>query len=357
MIKPSIFQLPVSKTVYINESKTNESTSNFNSQPLFKYGFHHYINQSKDKLVILNNDDLKGKNFYNVVEPFDDNIPNYDNSIKKINKKLIGIDTDKNKLELWEILSIIGESGNLYINDTDYDPIIKAFYSKSGLKFKALEDFKKSDIYININDPDIDIKQKEQAHYYNFVEALGELTDGLNKDGCAVIKLYDTYTEVSVKLIKLMSEMFEETYIYKPYMSYGRDSGKYIFGIKYKDNYKNSGMLMSLLKKIKTEKLNNIFSDIDVPQDFEFVMKYMNIQIGNYEHKMINILVDYIKKSNYFGDVYHTSVENQKKTSEFWIENFYASNYKKAKDELKSLITKTIKENNEKMGDLFKVLI
>ena len=76
-MKPFIFQLPITKNELVGESKIEFSTSQINSQPLFKYGFHHYINQTKDKLVILDRDDLKGKNFYNIIENFNDVLPNY----------------------------------------------------------------------------------------------------------------------------------------------------------------------------------------------------------------------------------------------------------------------------------------
>jgi 23S rRNA U2552 (ribose-2'-O)-methylase RlmE/FtsJ len=356
-MKPFIFQLPSTKLELVNENKIVYSTSSINAQPLFKYGFHHYINQSKDKLVILNNDDLKSKTFYNIVERFDDNISNYENNIKNSNKKYIGIDVSKDKLELWEILSIFGLSGDVYVNDESYDEIIKAFYKKTGLKYKGIDDYKKSDVYININKPNVDIKQLEQAQFPIVLESLFEIGNGLNKGGNCIIKLFDTYTEVNVKLMKLISEMFTETYIYKPYMTFGRDSSKYIIGLNYKDNYKNSNKLNEILKDMKDNKLNNIFNDYVLPESFEFVVKYMNIALGNYEHKMTNILVDYIKKSNYFGDLYHTCLENQKKTTEFWINTFYSSDYKKSKNEIDALISKTIKENNEDMIKMFKLLV
>ena len=355
-MKPFIFQLPTTKIQLVNEDKIVFSSSMVNAKPLFKYGFHHFINQSKDKLVILNNPEIKGKTFYNIIERFDDNVINYEANLKNLNKKYIGIDVNKDKLELWEILSIFGLSGDLYVNDETYDDVIKAFYKKSELKYKPLDDYKKSDIYININKSNLDIKQLEQVQFPILLESLIEIGNGLNKGGNCIIMLYDTYTEVSVKLIKLFSEMFTETYIYKPYMTYGRDATKYIIGLNYKGNFKNSSKLNEILKD-KENKLNNIYNNIELSEDFEFVTKYMNIALGNYEHKMTNILVDYINKSNYFGDQYHTCLENQKKTTEFWIETFYSSNYKKSKDVLSTLISKTIKENNEDMNKMFKLMI
>lgn len=357
MIKPIIFQLPSSKIELVNESKISISKSDIIAQPLFKYGFHYYIHQSKDKLVLLNNDNLKDKTFYNVIENFDSNVPNYEDSIGKISKKSIGMDVDRDKLQLFEILSLFGLSGNIYSNDVDYDDIIKAFYKHSGLKYKMLEDVKKCDVYLNINKEKVDIKQLEQNQYKFLIEAIIDISEGLNKGGDCVIKIYDTFTEVSVKLLKLISEMFEEVYVYKPYMSFGREADKYIIGIKHKDNYKNGGKLKEVLSEIKTTKLNNIWNDYEIPKDFEFVIKYMNIELGNLEHRMINILIDYINKSNYFGDVYHTSIENQKKTSVFWKENFYGSNYKKSKDNLNSLVSQVIKENNKNMNEMFKEII
>jgi len=581
-MKPFIFQLPITKNELVGESKIEFSTSQINSQPLFKYGFHHYINQTKDKLVILDRDDLKGKNFYNIIENFNDVLPNYNSmnggdsrisdtgywtinddkmdvhhafdkklcielltffaevapidsviidigcgrcdyinymhnsgrkvagvdgnpltvklskyaivhdlskplpdsfpksmtvisfevgehlpkihekafidnlasrvlpggtlvmswarpgqgglghvneqpntyiidrmtergfvhlpnestrmrkastlwwfkdtilvfkrqsittvsktpsdsqmkrdvgssvddtsdSISNVNKKYLGKDVKNNQLELWEILSIFGFEGSLYINDEDYDDMIKMFYNKTGLKYKAMDDPSKVDTYININSVMGNIKFLEQTQYSNLIEAICEIGEGLNKKGNCIIRIYDSFTDVTVKLIKLVSEMFEETYIYKPYMTYARDSTKYIIGMNFKDNFKNSKQLRELLKH--ENKLNNIYNSYIIPENFEFVMKYVNVVLGNYEHKMINTLVEYIKKSNYFGDTYHNALEHQKETSKFWIETFYpksSKDYKKTKDNLINIVQMTIKENNKNMNEMFKVLI
>jgi hypothetical protein len=363
MYKPFIFQLPSSKNELISIADIEYSTSKNYAHPLFKYGFHYFMNQTKDKLTILNNADLKGKTFYNIVENFDDNIPNWEESISNINKSYLGTSVSPRFLELWEILSMFSLTGNLYINDEDYDEIIKIFYNKTGLKYKALDNFNKSDIYININEIKIDIKYLEPEHYKNIIESIIEISEGLNKGGSCIIRIYDTYTEVSIKLLKLISEMFEETYIYKPYITHGRDPTKYIIGLKHKQNFKHSKKLNEILKVInsnKNEKINDIYCNHEISNDFVFVIKYQNIQLGNHEHKMINILVDYIKKSNYFGDVYHTSFENQKKSSAYWIETFYTKNskdYKKSQETLSSLIANTIKDNNKNMIEMFNLLV
>jgi len=205
MFKPTIFQLPASKIELVNEAKISSSYSQINAQPLFKYGFHHYINQSKDKLVLLNNDILKGKTFYNIIENFDNEISNYEECINKVSKKYIGDTFSRDKLELLEILTIFGLEGNLYVNDENFDELIKVFYKTSKLKYKAIDDYKKTDIYININSPVVDIKQEEQNQIINFLESICEISEGLNKNGGCIIKLYDTYTEVSIKLLKLIN--------------------------------------------------------------------------------------------------------------------------------------------------------
>ena len=357
MIKPIIFQLPSTKVDLINESKIIYSKSDIIAQPLFKYGFHYYINQSKDKLSLLNNDNLRGKTFYNVIENFDDNIPNYDETISIISKKELKTELNRYKFQLYEILFIFGLNGNIYCNDEDYDSVINSFNSKYQMKYKILEDVKKCDVYININSPNVDIKQKEQNQYFSILESIVEISDNLNKGGNCVIKIFDSFSEVTVKLLKLISEMFEETYIYKSYLSYGRESDKFIIGLKFKANYKNSDRLKDIISEMKSNKLNNIWNEYIIPKDFEFVIKYMNIVLGNYEHKMINLLIDYINKSNYFGDIYHSSIETQKINSKLWIDIFFSNNYKKSKDNLNSLINDVIKENNNNMKQMFSIMI
>lgn len=76
--------------------------------PKFLYGFQHFIHQSKDKMMITKNFEGK-KKVYQVLNPFERYIDNYDNDIGKYSKKYFGLDKKPDILsrgfyKLWEIL-------------------------------------------------------------------------------------------------------------------------------------------------------------------------------------------------------------------------------------------------------------
>lgn len=107
---PIIVKLPQIKDNILN-TEPNVIRSGYQAQPLFKYGFHHYIHATKDKMEILETTpELKGKKFYLVTNPFEHEIKDYDESISIASNKYFK--TDKNKPEilsrafykLWEII-------------------------------------------------------------------------------------------------------------------------------------------------------------------------------------------------------------------------------------------------------------
>ena len=75
-------------------------------QPLFNYGFYHYIHQSKDKMIIFNTDKFKGKEL--IVNSYEHQVENFENDIKNTSEKYFSL--PKNGIisrafyKLWEIL-------------------------------------------------------------------------------------------------------------------------------------------------------------------------------------------------------------------------------------------------------------
>lgn len=102
-------------TSYINDAEKNIFDYNNNiyfstniDYPKFLYGFQHFIHQTKDKMMITKNFDGK-KKVYQVLNPFERYIDNYDNDIGKYSKKYFNLDKKPDILsrgfyKLWEIL-------------------------------------------------------------------------------------------------------------------------------------------------------------------------------------------------------------------------------------------------------------
>ncbi len=182
---------------------------------------------------------------------------------------------------------------------------------------------------------------------------LGEIVAALRvqaKGGHFVLKLFETFTIPSIKMIYLLSSFYEETYIYKPYFSRASNSEKYVIckGFKY-DQKKDEALLDKKIKPLEAilESMNSIkfvfdiFPDMDLPSDYLDKFRFINIKIANPQQIMINEIVKYIKENNYFGDKYHMFREKQIEATKWWTTSFYppSSNlFEKNKDDMVKLL-------------------
>ena len=165
------------------------------------------------------------------------------------------------------------------------------------------------------------------------------------KDGNFVLKIFETFTEVTIKMIYLLTSFYEEVYLYKPFFSRNTNSEKYIVCRKFKyDQIKNKDMLDKRFKVLE-KTLNqmdtkhfviDIFPKFILKKEHINVFKYTNILIANTQQIIINILVQYIKSNNYFGDDYHTYRLKQIDANKWWLHTFFTEN--------KATFTKIIKD-------------
>ena len=170
---------------------------------------------------------------------------------------------------------------------------------------------------------------------------LGEIIAALrvqNKDGSFVIKLFETFTNTSLKMVYILASFYDECYICKPLFSRLSNSEKYLVckGFKY-DQKKDSefldnrvGYLEQVLKEMSSELfVQDIFTSINLPEDFINIIRYANIEIANSQQIMINKIVTYIKENNYYGEKYHQYRENQIEATKWWINNFFTEKINK----------------------------
>jgi 23S rRNA U2552 (ribose-2'-O)-methylase RlmE/FtsJ len=199
------------------------------------------------------------------------------------------------------------------------------------------KDIEKTKEYCDLVTADSEIKWddtnfKEQEGYQLI---LGEIITALRvqaKNGHFVIKIFETFTLTSIKLIYILSSFYEETYIYKPFFSRESNSEKYVIckGFKY-DQKKDTTLLDKKIKTLEAilEGMNtnkyifDIFPGLDIPSDYIDSFKFINTKITNSEQIMINDIVSYIKENNYFGEKYHIYKEKQIDATKWWISNFY----------------------------------
>lgn len=206
--------------------------------------------------------------------------------------------------------------------------------------YKSISNFrkeiKKGKVYSKLVTADggfawIDENYQEQEAYPLI---LGQILAGLmvqEKSGNMVIKFFETFTSLSIKIVYLLSSLYSEVYFYKPYFSRTSNSERYLVckGFKY-DQKKDKTLLEVLysdlekiLKQFDSDQyIIDIFPKMKVPNDFVNKIRLFNIQVANKQQKMINLIVTYIKENNYFGDKYHQYLDSHKEAIKFWIENF-----------------------------------
>jgi len=201
---------------------------------------------------------------------------------------------------------------------------------------------------------------------------LGEIVGALRvqaKSGNFVLKIFETFTIPSIKLIYLLSTFYEETYIYKPFFSRASNSEKYIIckGFKY-DPKKDTALLDNKIKTLEailegmnsTKFVFDIFPGLDLPADYIDRFKFMNIKIANPQQIMINDIVSYIKENNYYGEKYHMYREKQIDATKWWTSNFYPPSnnlYTKNKEDLQKIMKSSLEKYHAEQAKFISTLV
>ena len=190
----------------------------------------------------------------------------------------------------------------------------------------------------------------EQENYAVFFSEIIKILKYQKDGGNSIIEFNDTFTILSLKMIYIISSFFEETLIYKPFVSRHSDADKYIILKGFVSNKKLDSVIKTLeaiLKGMDSNKyVADIFEDLLLPKEFMGVFKFANIKLVNNQQIMVNEIIKYIKENNYFGDKYHGFRDKQIESSQWWINNFYPPSetiYEKNKDDLGKLYN-TIQE-------------
>ena len=207
--------------------------------------------------------------------------------------------------------------------------------------------------------------QEQEAFQLVFGEIIAALRVQ-NKNGSFVLKLFETFTDVTIKMIAIAASFYNEAYIYKPFFSRTSNSERYLIlkGFKYdqkKDKSflnQNIELLEDILSKMNSNQYTvDIFSNLNIDQTFKNQIKYCNIEIANKQQILINKIVVYIKENNYFGKKYHKYHEDQISAVNWWIDTFFPSDYKKSLKEAQDELAKYINYNGKEESNFSKLLI
>jgi len=208
---------------------------------------------------------------------------------------------------------------------------------------------------------------KEQDYYKYIINEIIIVLSIIEIDGHCILKLVDTFTITTIKLIWLLSDFFEESYIYKPLFSRPSDSEKYLICKKFKYN-NNDDLIDIVIKKLQDilkiiddeNNINILFPNLDLPNELLNIFKFINIKLVNTQQIIINDIVKYIKDNNYFGDKYHDYRSNQIEATKWWVDMFFPPSnnlYISNKETLTKIIEDILNMNNLEINQFVEQLI
>lgn len=156
---------------------------------------------------------------------------------------------------------------------------------------------------------------------------IGQITTALKtqkNEGDFVIKVFESYTTITIKLIEFLRSLYDKVYIYKPYTSRISNSEKYIICKKFNKKLFTSDIsnkLDLLIKKLNDNEvyyIDDIFSNINIDESKINLYKNINVSLLNKQYIGINNILEFIHLDNYNGVEYNTYLKKQINASYFW---------------------------------------
>lgn len=161
--------------------------------------------------------------------------------------------------------------------------------------------------------------QEQQSYHIIFAELVCALM--IQKQGGTYIcKIFDIFTEFTIKMIYIMYCLYDKVYIVKPLTSRPANSEKYIVALGFR------GINNDLLESLKdilfnwSDEINNI-GGFDVPQDFvNKIYKYNSEYIQNQIY-YLNSIIDLIQNKP-TKLIYNTIIRKQKESAIEWCNKY-----------------------------------
>lgn len=356
--EPYLYKLSTNSVDSIGkEDKNDIMLSSTINQPLMSLGYHYYMHKLKTELITFTKSIKSEQQFYFVVNPFEVNISNYNEGINHLAQ--IYLNLDKTKIygrsfyKMWEILfshDIANDKSFIHTDITnnkskDIVDAVSLFrkkfnhanksdkFNSHNIDEKKLSSDKATLITSNIK---VEISNElyitqEQSSYELLLKVIFTALKMQDSKGDFILRVFETFTKVTIKLIYLLSCFYEQVYIYKPYFSRGTSSEKYVVCKRFKyDQSKDSKMLDkyykrfdNILSNINGKHIFDIFPELELNDEYLESFKFMNIRLVNSQQIMINKIITYIKENNYYGDKYHTYRDNEIKSIEWWSRMFF----------------------------------
>ena len=206
------------------------------------------------------------------------------------------------------------------------------------------------------------IQEQESA-----VLIFGQIITALNiqkKGGSFVLKMFETFTDLSMKFIMILKYFYETVHINKPLTSRESNSERYIVCINFKfsDNT-NVKYLLTILDTINKHSsktkifLHDIFTTIKVPSSLMVNIIAINTALSNSQFKIINKIIEFLNGSNFHGELYSNYKTRQITLATHWINTFMTDTLATSKQNIIKLMEKATTTQTKEYNNFAKHLI
>ena len=343
--------------------------------PRFDLGFQHFLHQDKKKMDEFEKFKDKKKvyfvlnEFERYIDDEDNDIDNFSNKYFNIGKKPIIL--SRSFFKMWEmifyfkLIDVNDKKFSLIHVGDEISPFLQCItyfreeycdnkndiyhsyenLSKNEYEKKFINNYnKKINLFKNIINLKLKNKVKliicnrgkewtnrniQEQHMFKIIIEQILLLKNLENGGDFIIRVFETFTKVSCKLILFLKSQFKEIFITKPLMSRKFSSEKFLVCRNFIGKNLDK-TLESIQKNIydkidKSELVSDIFTNFNLDNfiDFKISMITINSKLSNHFLKNLNMIISYLDGLNYHGDDYYNYKQEQIKASNFWINMFF----------------------------------
>jgi len=168
--------------------------------------------------------------------------------------------------------------------------------------------------------------QEQEAYKLIFSQIVTALK--LNKKGGNfVLKIFDTYTTITLKYLELLKSLYKEVYITKPFTSRISNSEKYVVCKNLINKVSSTDIkkleeMITIINKNDNYNMIKVFTDYDIDDKSLQLYRKINIELFNKQYVGMNNILTFVNLDNYNGVEYHNYLDKQIAASIFWNNTF-----------------------------------
>jgi 23S rRNA U2552 (ribose-2'-O)-methylase RlmE/FtsJ len=192
--------------------------------------------------------------------------------------------------------------------------------------------------------------QEQEAYKLIFGQIVTALKVQKN-NGHFVLKVFETYTPITLKFVEILNSVYKEVYICKPFTSRSSNSEKYVVCkgfIKKNVTSKFMTQLESLVDKMEKNVNFNVvdlFTNYTIPENIYNNYRLINNELMKVQYFAINNIHKFANLETKNGKEYYEYLDKQVSSSKYWIDIFLnPDKYNNVHKYIKDVIDKTYKQ-------------